>query len=178
MIMTAFASPISPPIFANTPWPSRWRDWSSGTIAPGSRPSPYHSGPDDDSETRTRIKGAFERFIDVDPQGDFDTAKLLRTLEVDIAVDLMGFTQDCRPGVLAPHPASLQVGFLGYPGTTGTDFIDYIIADRIVVPQEERVFYSEKVVHLPDCCQPSDRRKVAAPHATAKRARANRPCFR
>ena len=119
-------------------------------------------GPEDDSEMRARIKGAFERFIDVDTRGDFETGKLLRTLEVDIAIDLMGFTQDCRPGILAPHPASLQVGFLGYPGTTGTDFIDYIIADRIVVPQEERVFYSEKVVHLPDCCQPSDRRKVAA----------------
>jgi protein O-GlcNAc transferase len=119
-------------------------------------------GPEEDSEMRARIKGAFERFVDVDMRGDFETGKLLRTLEVDIAIDLMGFTQHCRPGILAPHPASVQVGFLGYPGTTGTDFIDYIIADGIVVPEQERAFYSEKVVSLPDCCQPSDRRKVAA----------------
>ena len=127
-------------------------------------------GPDDDSEMRTRIKGAFERFIDVDALGDFEAAKLLRTLEVDIAVDLMGFTQGCRPGILAPHPAPLQVGFLGYAGTTGTDFIDYIIADRIVAPPEQRAFYSECVVHLPDCCQPSDPRKVAASTPTRSEA--------
>ncbi len=119
-------------------------------------------GPDDDSEMRTRIKGAFERFIDVDALGDFEAAKLLRTLEVDIAVDLMGFTEGCRPGILAPHPAPLQVAFLGYAGTTGTDFIDYIIADRIVVPQEQREFYSERLVHVPDCCQPGEPRRVAA----------------
>ena len=89
-------------------------------------------------------------------------AKLLRTLEVDIAVDLMGFTQGCRPGILAPHPAPLQVGFLGYAGTTGTDFIDYIIADRIVVPEQQRAFYSERVVHVPDRCQPGEPRRVAA----------------
>ena len=119
-------------------------------------------GPDDDSEMRTRIKGAFERFIDVDAFGDFEAARLLRTLEVDIAVDLMGFTEGCRPGILAPHPAPLQVGFLGYAGTTGTDFIDYIIADRIVVPEQQRAFYSERVVHVPDCCQPGEPRRVAA----------------
>jgi protein O-GlcNAc transferase len=127
-------------------------------------------GPDDDSGMRTRIKGAFERFIDVDTLGDFEAAKLLRTLEVDIAVDLMGYTQGCRPGILAPHPAPLQVGFLGYAGTTGTDFIDYIIADRIVVPQEQSAFYSEHVVQLPGCCQPSDPRKVAASTPTRREA--------
>ena len=110
---------------------------------------------------RTRLKGAFERFIDVDAGGDFESAKLLRALEVDIAVDLMGFTQGCRPGILAPHPAPLQVGFLGYPGTIGAAFIDYIIADGVVVPEESRAFYSEKVVHLPGCCLPNGPRKVA-----------------
>jgi protein O-GlcNAc transferase len=127
-------------------------------------------GPDDGSEMRTRIKGACERFINVDTLGDFEAAKLLRTLEVDIAVDLMGFTQGCRPGILAPHPAPLQVAFLGYAGTTGTDFIDYIIADRIVVPHEQRAFYSERVVLLPDCCQPGEPRKVAAKTPTRSEA--------
>jgi predicted O-linked N-acetylglucosamine transferase (SPINDLY family) len=119
-------------------------------------------GPDDDSEMRARIKGTFERFIDVDALGDFEAAKLLRTLEVDIAIDLMGFTEGCRPGILAPHPAPLQVAFLGYAGTTGTDFIDYIIADRVAVPEQQRAFYSEHVVHVPDCCQPGEPRQVAA----------------
>jgi protein O-GlcNAc transferase len=118
-------------------------------------------GPDDGSAMRTRLKGAFERFIDVDAAGDFETAKLLRALEVDIAIDLMGFTQGCRPGILAPHPAPLQVGFLGYAGTTGAAFIDYIIADRVIVPEESCAFYSEKVVHLPDCYLPNGPRKVA-----------------
>ena len=127
-------------------------------------------GPDDASEMRARIRGAFERFIDVDRLGDFEAAKLLRTLEIDIAVDLMGFTQGCRPGILAPHPAPLQVGFLGYAGTTGTDFIDYIIADPIVVPEEQRAFYSERVVHLPGCCQPSEPRQIAARTPTRSEA--------
>ena len=127
-------------------------------------------GPDDDSEMRARIKGAFERFIDVDALGDFEAAKLLRTLEVDIAVDLMGFTEGCRPGILAPHPAPLQVAFLGYAGTTGTDFIDYIIADRVAVPEQQRAFYSEHVVHVPDCCQPGEPAPGRGADARAQRS--------
>ena len=64
----------------------------------------------------------------------------MRDLEIDIAVDIMGYTQDARPGILSHRPAPLQVNYLGYPGTTGADFIDYIIADAIVVPPGEETF--------------------------------------
>ncbi len=118
-------------------------------------------GPDDDSEMRRRLKGAFERFVDVDERSDLEAAKLIRSLEVDIAVDLMGFTQESRPGILACRPAPVQVAYLGYPGTTGAGTIDYILADRRVVPEEQRPFYSEHVVYLPDSYQPNDRRPIA-----------------
>ena len=118
-------------------------------------------GPDDDGEMRRRLKGAFERFIDVDERSDLEAAKLIRSLDVDIAVDLMGFTQESRPGILACRPAPVQVAYLGYPGTTGAGTIDYILADRRVVPEEQRPFYSEHVVYLPDSYQPNDRRPIA-----------------
>jgi protein O-GlcNAc transferase len=118
-------------------------------------------GPDDESEMRTRFKGAFDRFIDVDRQSDLETAKLLRELEIDIAVDLMGFAQDGRPGILAWRPAPIQVRWLGYPGTTGADYIDYLIADRFVVPADQRPSYREHVVTLPESCRPGDRGAIA-----------------
>jgi predicted O-linked N-acetylglucosamine transferase (SPINDLY family) len=119
-------------------------------------------GPDDDSGMRARLRSGFERFIDVDRQSDLETARIMRALEVDIAVDLTGFTQDARPGVLALRPAPIQVAYLGYPGTSGAPFIDYILADRTTVPDEDRVFYSERVVYLPDSYQPNERRDIAA----------------
>jgi predicted O-linked N-acetylglucosamine transferase (SPINDLY family) len=118
-------------------------------------------GPDDDSDIRRRLRGAFDAFVDVDAQSDLDTAKRMRALEVDIAVDLMGFTQEGRPGILAHRPAPVQVAYLGYPGTTGAGHIDYLLADRYVVPEEQRACYAERVVHLPDAYQPNDRRPIA-----------------
>jgi protein O-GlcNAc transferase len=120
-------------------------------------------GPDDGSEMQRRIRGAFERFLDVRGRSDVEAAKLIRALEVDIAVDLKGYTGDCRPGILASRPAPLQVGFLGYPGTMGADFIDYIIADRWVIPPDHRRFYAEQVVYLPDTYQCNDdKRRIAS----------------
>jgi len=87
---------------------------------------------------------------------------LLHELQVDIAVDLKGYTHDARPGILAHRPAPIQVGFLGYPGTTGAAFIDYVIADRIVLPFDQQPHYAEKIVHLPECYQVNDsRRRIA-----------------
>jgi protein O-GlcNAc transferase len=118
-------------------------------------------GPDDDSEMRRRLKATFDQFIDVDKQSDFEAATLLRALDVDIAVDLMGHTREARPGIMAWRPAPVQVGYLGYPGTTGADYIDYILADRRVIPVEQRSCYSEHVVYLPDSYQPNDWRPIA-----------------
>src|ERR1019366_1804985 len=80
-----------------------------------------------------------------------------RSSEVDILGDLMGFTTDSRTGVFARRPAPIQVNYLGYPGTMGAEYIDYIIADQTVIPDEFRKFYSEKIVYLPHSFQPTDR---------------------
>jgi protein O-GlcNAc transferase len=117
-------------------------------------------GPDDDSETQRRIRGAFDRFVDVRGRSDLEAGKCIRELEVDIAVDLKGFTGDCRPGILVSRPAPLQVSYLGYPGTMGADFIDYIIADRWVIPPDQRRFYAEEIVYLPDCYQCNDDKRT------------------
>jgi predicted O-linked N-acetylglucosamine transferase (SPINDLY family) len=119
-------------------------------------------GVDDGGETRSRIARSFDRFLDVRDKGDFEAAKLMRDLEVDIVVDLMGYTRHSRPGILAHRPAPIQVGYLGYPGTLGADVNDYVLGDKFVLPQEHQAFYSEKIVHLPESYQANDsRRKVA-----------------
>ncbi len=119
-------------------------------------------GVDDGSEMRARLAAGFDRFVDVRAMGDLDAARLLRDLEVDIAVDLMGYTRYSRPGILAHRPAPIQVGYLGYPGTLGADLNDYVLADRFVLPEGNQGFYSEKIVSLPECYQANDsRRKVA-----------------
>jgi predicted O-linked N-acetylglucosamine transferase (SPINDLY family) len=119
-------------------------------------------GPDDDSRLRVRLKQSFDRFIDVDRMTDREAAELLRREEIDIAVDLMGFTGICRPGVFAHRPAPVQVNYLGYPGTTGADYLDYIMADRFVIPEEHFPHYSENPVHMPDTFQPNDSRRLVS----------------
>ena len=119
-------------------------------------------GRDDRSGTRERLRRSFERFVDVSGKSDREIAQLIRHSEIDIAVDLKGFTTDCRAGILAHRPAPIQVSYLGYPGTLGADHIDYILADRRVIPPEDTVYYSEKIVYLPDTYQVNDsKRKIA-----------------
>jgi protein O-GlcNAc transferase len=117
---------------------------------------------DDESEIRQRIVSAFDQFYDVRTKSDEEVAKLLHELRVDIAIDLQGYTQDSRPGVLAYRPAPIQANYLGFPGTMGAEFLDYVIADRMVVPFEQQPFYTEKIVHLPDCYQVNDSKKNIA----------------
>jgi protein O-GlcNAc transferase len=131
-------------------------------------------GADDGSEIRARVAGAFDQFYDVRRFGDREIATLVDELKIDIAVDIMGYTQDARPGILSHRPAPIQVNYLGYPGTMGADFIDYILADAIVVPPSEDAFFSEKVVRLPDCYQVNDRQRPIA-ERTPKRPEAGLP---
>ncbi|MCP3368310.1 tetratricopeptide repeat protein [Bradyrhizobium cajani] len=119
-------------------------------------------GPDDGSDMRRRIEAGFDRFIDARPIGDAEIAELAKSLEIDILVDLKGFTQDARTGILAMRPAPIQVNYLGFPGTIGTDFIDYIIADRHVVPEHDAKAYAEKLVWLPESYQANDRTRAIA----------------
>ena len=114
-------------------------------------------GPDDNSKIRKRLETAIERFIDVSAYSDDQIANLIATLEIDILIDLMGFTKMARTGVFAKCPAPIQINYLGYPGTMGADYIHYIIADRIVIPENVNEFYAEKIVHLPNSYQATDR---------------------
>jgi protein O-GlcNAc transferase len=120
-------------------------------------------GADDGSDMRARLTKAFDQFHDVRSWSDREVAQLLRDLDVAIAVDLKGHTQDARLGILAHRGAPIQVSYLGYPGTTGADFIDYVIADKTVLPFDEQPFYTEKIVHLPDCYQVNDSKRPIAP---------------
>jgi protein O-GlcNAc transferase len=126
-------------------------------------------GPDDNSAMRARLVTAFDRFHDARQQSDRDVALLLRQWEIDIAVDLGGHTSGARPWVLAHRPAPVQAKYMGYPGTSGNGFIDYIIADRLVVPQDQDRFFSEKIATLPDTLWVTDtQRTVAAPPSRAE----------
>ena len=113
-------------------------------------------GPDNQDPLRTRLKQSFDRFLDVSRNGDYETARLLKDLEIDIAVDLKGYTRGGRTGIFTFRPAPVQVNWLGFPGTLGLDYIDYIIADRFVIPEDAHAFYTEKVVYLPDSYHPTD----------------------
>jgi len=119
-------------------------------------------GRDDESAMRKRLERAFDRFIDMRGKSDMEIARAIRELEIDIAVDLKGYTSDARPAVFSSRPAPLQVNYLGFPGTMGAPFIDYLIADPIVVPNAQKAFYAEKIVWLPDTYQPNDRSRDVA----------------
>jgi predicted O-linked N-acetylglucosamine transferase (SPINDLY family) len=119
-------------------------------------------GPDDGSAMRTRLSRAFDRFLDVRAQTDDQVASCLNDAEIDIAIDLKGHTRDSRLQILAQRPAPIQVTYLGYPGTLGTSFIDYLVADETVIPPGQERFYSEKVVYLPECYQVNDRARPIA----------------
>jgi predicted O-linked N-acetylglucosamine transferase (SPINDLY family) len=121
----------------------------------------FSLGPDAPDEMRTRIAGACDRFLDVRLQSDRDIAQLARSLEVDIAIDLGGFTRGSRPGIFALRAAPLQVSYLGYLGTMSADYIDYLIADDVIVPAAERRHYREKIVHLPSYQVNDSRRRIA-----------------
>ncbi len=113
-------------------------------------------GPDDHSRLRGRMLASFDRFVDARTMNAREIATLMRELEVDVAVDLAGYTADSRTDIFAHRPAPVQVNYLGYPGTMGTSFMDYIIADQHVIPPEHQRFYNEKVVYLPDAYLPTD----------------------
>lgn len=125
-------------------------------------------GPNDHSDMRRRIEAAFERFVEAKPLGEDQIVEMIRALDIDILVDLKGYTQDARTGILAKRPAPIQVNYLGFPGTLGAGFVDYIIADRTVIPEHEFDCYVEKVAWLPDSYQPNDRNRPIASTAPAR----------
>jgi len=118
--------------------------------------------PQDDSAIAGRIRGAFNQFIDVTKCTDGEAVALLRDREIDIAVDLTGYTDGFRAGLFARRSAPIQVNYLGYPGTLAANYMDYLIADRTVIPEADRGFYNERIVYLPDCYQPNDAGRTIA----------------
>jgi protein O-GlcNAc transferase len=110
-----------------------------------------------------RVQAACDRFIEVGERSDRQIATLLRELGVDIAIDLMGFTDGLRLGVFAQRAAPVQVSYLGYAGTMGAAYIDYLIADEVVIPEVERAWYAEQVVRMPHCYLPNDGRREIGP---------------
>ena len=113
--------------------------------------------PDDhNDEMRKRVSFAFDQFINVNSKSDKEIAELSRDLKIDIAVDLMGFTKNHRFGIFIERCAPIQVSYLGYAATTGSDSIDYIIGDKVLIPNENQKDYSEKVIYLPDSFMVND----------------------
>jgi predicted O-linked N-acetylglucosamine transferase (SPINDLY family) len=122
----------------------------------------FSFGPDTKDKMQIRVSQAFDHFINVTSLSDIEVALLSRELDIDIAVDLKGVTQDARLGIFSFRAAPIQVSYLGYPGTLGADYIDYLIADKTLIPTQSQQHYSEKIVYLPDSYQVNDRHRVIA----------------
>ncbi|HSY27095.1 MAG TPA: tetratricopeptide repeat protein [Burkholderiaceae bacterium] len=122
----------------------------------------YSYGPDDGSKMSERLKASFDRFVDIRGESELESALRIYRDRVDILVDLKGYTGASRSAILALRPAPIQVNYLGYPGTMGADFVDYLIADRFVIPEASQSHYTEKIVYLPDAYKPNDRTRPLA----------------
>ena len=121
----------------------------------------FSFGAEDKSPMRLRLMQAFDRFIVVSNMSDMEVAKLARELHIDIAVDLAGYTKDGRTGIFAYRAAPLQVSYIGYLGTMGAKYMDYLITDKTIVPERLQKFYSEKIAYLPSY-QANDRKRMIA----------------
>lgn len=115
---------------------------------------------ENNDDNHHRIKNSFNQFYYVNQMSDLEVAKLGRSLNIDIAVDLMGFTQNSRTGIFTNRVAPIQINYLGYPSTMGANFIDYIIADKTLIPPDFQKFYSEKIIYLPNSYQANDRKRL------------------
>ena len=114
-------------------------------------------GQTDDTPLGTRVRNAFDRFVDLSEASDLEAAERIHRAGIDILVDMKGYTWGARSRILALRPAPIQVNFLGFPGTMGTGFIDYIIADAFVLPPDQQQYFTEKPVYLPGSYQCNDR---------------------
>jgi protein O-GlcNAc transferase len=122
----------------------------------------FSFGPDRNDEMRQRLVSAFDKFVDVRSKSDKDIALMSREMGIDIAIDLKGATKDERFGIFSYLAAPIQVSYIGYPGSMGAKYIDYIIADSTLIPLSSQQHYSEKVIYLPNSYQVNDRqRKIA-----------------
>lgn len=129
----------------------------------------YSYAPDDATPERKRLEQAFDVFHDILPMSQFQAAEQIHCDDMDILVDLTGFTQTSRSGIMALRPAPIQVNWLGFPGTMGAPFVDYLIADTIIAPPEQAAHYAEHLVYLPHSYQPNDRKRaISTPPSRAE----------
>jgi predicted O-linked N-acetylglucosamine transferase (SPINDLY family) len=125
-------------------------------------------GPSQSNEMRARLEKSFDQFIDASAMSDIEIAQLSRNLKIDIAVDLKGFTQNSRTGIFAYRAAPIQVSYLGYPGTMSAGYMDFLIADKTLIPTESQQAYAEKIAYLPNSYQVNDRKRVISDKAYTK----------
>ena len=116
----------------------------------------FSISPANDDPLRQRLRNGFDRFLCVENKSDEEIVEIARDLDIDIAIDMGGFTKNCRPGIFALRAAPVQVNYLGYPGTMGSKFMDYIIADQVIIPKSKMKYYTEKVAYLPHSYMPND----------------------
>jgi len=119
----------------------------------------FSFGPQNNDIWNSQVKNYFLKFEDVSNISDKEAAYLSRKLEIDIAIDLKGLTSNSRSGIFSYRAAPIQINYLGYPGTTGADYMDYIIADEVIIPKESSNNYTEKILYLPDCYQPNIKKR-------------------
>lgn len=132
--------------------------------------SAYSTGPDDNSAIRGRIVQGVDRFVDLTGLPNAAAADRIHADGVDILLDLSGYLLKMRPEILALRPAPIQVNYLGYPGTLGASYMDYIIVDRFIVPSEHAIHFSERLAYLPDCYLPNDPLRPIASQAPTRAA--------
>lgn len=130
----------------------------------------YSHSRDDGSELAQRVRQGCERFVDISDLRADEAARRIRADGIDILVDLKGYTKESRPEIFAYRAAPVQVSFLGYPGTTGAPWMDYVIGDPVVTPLEDAPFYTEKIAQMPLCYQPNDSQRALPPPMTREQA--------
>jgi protein O-GlcNAc transferase len=123
--------------------------------------------PGDDEDAR-RICRSFDTLVDLSALCDTEAINVVRNAKLDIAIDLTGYTAGARPALYKSRVAPIQVGYYGYPGTMGSDFMDYLVADPTLIPSESRPFYTEKILYLPDCYLPNHAHHDVAPHSGSR----------
>ena len=128
----------------------------------------FSFGPDTQDEMRARLLLAFDHFIDVRQKSDQSVAQLSRELGIDIAIDLKGYTTGARPRIFSYRAAPIQVSYLGYPGTLGASYMDYLIADHTLIPPASQAYYSEKIAYLPNTYQVNDRSRTISSRRFSK----------
>ncbi|GKV07184.1 hypothetical protein SLEP1_g18985 [Rubroshorea leprosula] len=134
----------------------------------------YALSPNDGTEWRQRIHTEAEHFIDVSGMSSDAIAKMINEDGIQILINLNGYTKGARNEIFAMQPAPIQVSYMGFPGTTGATYIDYLVTDEFVSPLHYAHIYSEKIVHLPHCYFVNDykqkNRDVLDPHCQQKRS--------